>query len=185
MAKRKASKKVSKKKAPQTKKQAPSVKVLIEDPESNLATLPNISAQDIKNLDTDKLRETMLQGFYVLEGALFSQAGEEYNRINKLRQLIKTIEEDILDKEKLEEMSDHQKIRLYQALLGNQSNSLTFLNQLHQNVAGGLDTLSKIESMKKKPNIGKGNDSAQEDADVEKVKKLLMEAMQKKVKEQS
>lgn len=141
----------------------------------------DINIQDVENLDAEKLKQNMLRGIYLLEAVLFSQASHEFNRIAKLRKLIKNVEDDVLDEENFKDLKPHQKIRLYQALLGNQGTSLQFLQDLHQNIASGLDAVSQIEKNKPAP---EDTDSEFSDADVSEVKKLLQQHIKNKTSDQ-
>lgn len=138
---------------------------------------------DIQDLNVDKLRETMVKNIYVVEAALFQQAGYEYKRINNIRSLVSTLEADLFDPVKLALLSPDQKIKLYNNLTQNMRGSLDFLSHLHDNVTSGIDTLNKIEKLKtdtstaiKKTEEIPGGTSALED-----VKKMVLE----KIKERS
>jgi len=117
-------------------------------PEPKQTEIPALDPKNIENLDPEALKETMLKGIYVLEAVLFSQASFECNRIGEVRELIKTLEAELLDKEKLKDLDPFLKIRLYRTLQDNMNTSLGFLQNLHQNIASGISALNHMEKAK-------------------------------------
>lgn len=185
---KKKSKKKSKKKATRKKKSTKKANHLtvVDEKEFNKRTaLPSfdINANDIRTLNTTKLRDNMLRGIFALEGALFSQAGEQFNRVNKTREMIATIEAKLFKPSKFRSLSDGQKIKLYEILINNQQDGLKFLQSLHQNVASGLETVNKIEGLKKPANLPTESKDSASDKALQQVKNMLLEKIKVKAKE--
>lgn len=99
-------------------------------------------------LDLDQLRATMIQGMYTLESVLFSQASYEFNRNNKIRQLLTKIEDELFTDKNLEMLDPVQKMKLYMELNKNMNTSLTFLQNLHINLTTGIEALKHLEKEK-------------------------------------
>lgn len=135
--------------------------------------IPMLKQEDIDTLDTDKLRRDMLRGMYALEAGLFSQVGFEFNRVEGLRDIITSIEEDIFSQD-IEEMGTAQKIAIYKLASNNLANSMNFLQTLHKNVTSGLDTINDLDRIK----TAKVDDSDQ--VAIEKIKNLIMRKIKEK-----
>lgn len=136
---------------------------------------------DIDNLDTEKLRDNMVRGIYMLEAALFSQATYEYRRIEKLRKTISTLEEQLLDSANREHLHIEDKMKLYSVLSGMMNRSFHFLQQLHQNVATGIETVNRIDAMKRTPKTL--SDETSKDTSVEEIKALIREKIKERIEQ--
>lgn len=133
----------------------------------------------IENLDLDELRDTMVKGIFTLEAALFSQAQFEYDRVGKLRDLIQQTEKELFSDDALKKLTPKEKIALYSTVLSNMKFSMDFLQNLHKNVAGGIDAVNQIEKLKKPKELDKPTDASPA---VEQVKALIHKTLVEKVK---
>jgi hypothetical protein len=152
---------------------------VIPDPRKGLEDLGNIDPLQLENLNTDDLRRRMLTGIYLLEHALFSQAGFEFNRIQNLRSLIKKLEEDIFSPENLENMTEGEKLRLYTRTMGSMSTSLEFLSNLHKNVTLGIEAVNNIDRMKADRGLGPQQDTSDK-SDLAAIKQQILGSILKK-----
>lgn len=161
-------------------KDKPKLSLVTQEEEKK--SLPDIIEDiDITNLDVDKLREVMLKNVYVVEAALFQQAGYEYKRVNNIRGLVSDLERELFDPAVLAAMSPDQKIKLYNNLTSNMGKSLEFLSHLHANVTSGIDTLNKIEKLKTETNVKKTVELPGGGAALEEIKKLILDKIKEKV----
>lgn len=152
-----------------------------EKEEKNKPSLDwDLDPEAIENLDVNKLKKSMLKGIYTLEFALFSQAGFEYERITKMREYLHTIEESLFNKEALSKLDSKTKAVVYSTFSKNMGCSLNFLQDLHKNVASGLDAVSHIE--KEKASQG-STEIKSKDTTVSDAKKMILELIKKRVKE--
>jgi len=144
--------------------------------------LIDISNTDIQSLNIDKLRETMVKNIYVVEAALFQQAGYEYKRLNKTRTLVSDLEKELFNEEALAQLTPDQKIKLYNNLTANMRGSLEFLSHLHDNVTSGIDTLNKIEKLKSETDtVKKAEETGVGTAALEDIKRMVMAKIKEKV----
>lgn len=126
----------------------PTPTVVIKSPVDKLEELTKIDLDTLGDLDTKDLRKKMLQGIYLLEHVLFSQAGFEFKRIQKLRSLIGVVEAEIFDEAKFKLLSESEKLRLYRMMMSNMSQSLDFMSNLHKNVTLGVEAVNSIDRIK-------------------------------------
>lgn len=173
---------------------APAKAVVVVDPQKptgpvtksqidQLEELTKIDLDNLGDLDTGELRKKMLQGVYLLEHVLFSQAGYEFKRIEKLRGLIGLVEKEIFDESKFKQMSESEKLRLYRMMMANMTQSMEFMNNLHKNVTLGIEAVNSIDRIKADKGYMAG---APEDVikdDVENVRALIMEKIAKKLRD--
>lgn len=142
-----------------------------------------IETKDIQSLDIDKLRETMLKNIYVVEAALFEQAGFEYKRVNSIRALVSSLEKELFSDNALSMMTPDQKIKLYNNLTQNMGRSLDFLSMLHDNVTSGIDTLNKIEKLKTETDVVKRvEENAGATTAVEDIKRMILSQIKERSK---
>lgn len=148
-----------------------------------LEELSKIDLDTLGDLDTAELRKKMLQGIYLLEHVLFSQAGYEFKRIQKMRGLITDIEADIFQDQKFKNMSESEKLRLYRMLMGNMSQSLEFMSNFHKNVTLGIEAVNSIDRMKADKGliIGAPEDKAHDEVDS--IRATILEKIAKKLKD--
>lgn len=111
--------------------------------------LQTVTANDPKFSDIQYLKDEMLKSIVVLEHSLFSQASFEYERLHKIRDMIKVIETDLLSPEVYSQLSPKEKMTVYQTLLRNMDSSLQFLNTLHRNVSSGLEVVAQVDLMQR------------------------------------
>jgi hypothetical protein len=137
----------------------------------------DISLVDIKNLDIDRLRGEMVKGIYTLEAALFSQAGFEFNRIAKSRNLLKSIEDKLFTPKIMDDLPPDQLMKLYDLVNENMDKSLQFLNRLHNNITTGLDTVKALEK-EKMSRIKKTDQKSS--VELDKVKQMIMAKINEK-----
>lgn len=138
---------------------------------------------NIDDLDTDALRDNMVKGIYMLESALFNQAGYECNRVNKTRCYIEKLETDLFSDDTLARMEPEDKIALYRQANGNMNSSMKFLQDLHGNIATGIEAMNSIENLKSRAKVKKIADRMDEktDAGVLEVKQLIMDEIRARV----
>jgi len=118
------------------------LKVVKPEPETPL------SSTDVQELNLPKLRDAMLKGVYGLQAALWTQAGYEYQHIEKMRGVIDKIENGIFSEESLKELSLSGQVKLYSILSHNMTTSLQFMSNLHGNITTAIDSINQIEKMK-------------------------------------
>lgn len=149
-----------------------------------LEELSKIDLDTLGDLDTSELRKKMLQGIYLLEHVLFSQAGYEFKRIQKMRGLITDIEADIFQDQKFKNMSESEKLRLYRMLMGNMSQSLEFMSNFHKNVTLGIEAVNSIDRMKADKGllVGAAEDTKAGD-EVDNIRATILEKIAKKLKD--
>lgn len=165
------------KKKPKSGK-APVLSIVPTTPPKDPPPIMPIDPNSVKNLDIDQLREHMASGIYTLEAALFTQAGFEYQRIEKLRGLVNVVEADLFDKTKFDKLTQEQKARLYGLMLHNMSSSLTFLQNLHGNVTSGIEALAHIEKLKSQRGVP--TQSNVDEQKVAQVKQLILDKIKSK-----
>ncbi len=111
----------------------------------NLPETIKHTIDNLKDLNPQHLKQTMLKEMYVLEAGLFNQAQLESKRISHLRELTKTIEHDLFSPENLQELTLSQKMVAYKLISENLQSSLGFSMDLHKTVGNGLEVVAQIE----------------------------------------
>ena len=142
-----------------------------------------IDSQDIQKLNLEKLTDNMLKGIYVLESVLYSQAGYEYKRISRMRDVISTLEDEIFDPETLENLPIQIKLKLYSELNKNMEAGLDFLQDLHKNSSTGLEAIKNIEKHKQRRNPAVIV-SPEENIKIDQIKHLIENAIKKRLEEE-
>jgi len=118
---------------------------------TDLALPAGITAEDIENIDTEKLRKKMVQGVYLLEMFLFSQAAHESARVQGTRTVINSLQDSLFDEDRMAMSpldggyTTGQKIELYKAASRNLEQGLRFMQDLHKNVASGMEAVKNLE----------------------------------------
>lgn len=150
-----------------------------------LEELTKIDLDTLGDLDTADLRKKMLQGVYLLEHVLFSQAGFEFKRIQNLRKLIGDVEKEIFDEAKFKNLSESEKLRLYRMMMANMSQSLEFMSNLHKNVTLGIEAVNSIDRIKADKGFmaGAPEDNVGVKDEVDAVKNAILEKIAKKLKD--
>ena len=135
-----------------------------------------------KDLSTDALKEQIVKGIWFLEACLFSQAGFEYNRVEKTRDTISKLENNLLNWSEVEKLSANDKMYLYKLLSGNMTNSLTFLQKLHSSLAEAVESLTSMDKLKRdqvhEETMGKDDRVA-----IGELRSLLLEKIKEKTKQ--
>lgn len=156
---------------------------------SNLTIVPPLSPQsnditesDVLNLDTEKLKETMARGVYSMLAALSTQAKYENERIQKDRTLLDLIEKDVMTPEFINGLSDPDKLKLYGMLNNKMSGSLTFLLELHKNLAVSDAAYKNLETDKSIKAKTSSSNTKKDTKALDQVKKLIMEKIKEKSK---
>lgn len=150
---------------------------------SDLA-IPNVTKEEIENIDTAKLRKVMLQGTYILELFLFSQASAESQRVSNNRIILKDLEERLFSEETLSRLDGDDLLQLYKAVGTSLNNGLKFMQDLHKNVASSMETIKNIERI----SIQETNSLEDEPVsrkEVEAVRKMIKERIAQKVQEKA
>lgn len=137
-----------------------------------------ISEEDLDNLDVSKLKDGMYKGIYALEAALFSQAGFEYHRVEKLRRVLTTLEVDVLNPAELSNMTRTEKLNFYNEMNRTMRHSMGFLSKLHDSVASGLEAVSSVE--KHRSSKEKVDSSVIVNEDVNEIKQQILAAIKEK-----
>ena len=146
----------------------------LPDPLIGQNPLLNISAEDLDNLDIEKLQEVMLKSVFIIEGSLFSQASMEHGRIQQVRKLLSEIEDSV----DLKNLDDSLKIRYHTTVARTLSDSLQFLTKLHSSVADGMDITNKMLATKKEKRKVKTTARSVEDDE----KKILLNEIRTELK---
>lgn len=157
--------------------------VVIQTHVDKLEELTKIDLDTLGDLDTADLRKKMLQGVYLLEHVLFSQAGFEFKRIQKLRNLIGQVESEIFDEAKFKQMSESEKLRLYRMMMANMSGSLEFMSNLHKNVTLGIEAVNSIDRIKADKGFMAGAPEDEVKDEVDGIRAMLMEKIASKLKD--
>lgn len=139
-----------------------------------------IDNKDVTSLNVSKLRDNMLKSIYTLEAALFNQAGYEYERVQRSRQIIDKVEKELFDDHHFNNLEKDQKITLYRLASSNMHQSMNFLGLLHNNVASGLETLNHIEKLKFKEKISEKINPSKE---LSEVKQAILKQIKSRVSE--
>ena len=155
----------------------------IKDHADQLEQLTQIDLAQLGDLDTADLRKKMLQGVYLLEHVLFSQAGFEFKRIQNLRNLIGDVEKEIFDEKKFKAMSESEKLRLYRMMMANMAGSLEFMSNLHKNVTLGIEAVNSIDRIKADKGFMAGAPEDTVKDEVDSVRTLIMEKIAQKTKD--
>lgn len=141
----------------------------------------NITTSDIDSLDIKKLRLALLKNTYIVEAALFEQAGIEQSRATKTRSLLTKIEDDLFSDINFNYLSTDQKIDLYKSITNSNKNALQFLQQTQANVLSSIDVVTKLETLKQE-NEEKEITQESNSIALEEVKKRILEQIKERVK---
>jgi hypothetical protein len=142
----------------------------------------DITAEDVKSLNLEKLEVGMLQNLYTLNHALFSQAGMEYERIGSFREILNKIEPIVFSDEEFNKLEFFDKVGLYKLLSSNLQSSLEFLQGLHAESAGGLNILNEIRKRKTEKPVEKFSSSADK-AKLNNIKMLIESKIRERLAE--
>jgi hypothetical protein len=110
-----------------------------------VSIIPEITQE----LSTEALKEQIVKGIWFLEACLFSQAGFEFSRIGKTRDTISKLENNLLDWKEVDKLSAQDKMYLYKLLTNNMTNSLDFLQKLHNSLSETMESISSFEKLKR------------------------------------
>lgn len=108
----------------------------------------SITREDIDNLDTDKLSNELLKALYAINSALFVNASNEVSRLSRFKGALDHLETELTSPEYLDSLQDKDKLRVYQLIHNNSTQSSDYLLKLSNSMATGLDTISKIKAVK-------------------------------------
>ena len=147
----------------------------------NNLTLPDgITIEDLKNLNTNKLREVMLSETYLLQLFLFSQARNVSKSLNSTEDIVSKLEDHLFNEDILADLSFDEKMDLYKTITKNKFSSLKFMQDLQsKSIPAGFDQASQIDRMTK--SVDKDDNK---DVDMTKIKPIL-DIISKKLKEKT
>lgn len=140
-----------------------------------------VSQQQVESLDLNALRDKMVKGIYTIEAALFSQAGLEYNRAQKDRDLMVEVEKLLFTTTELAKLTPSEKIMLYRTVQQSKQSSLGFLQALHGNITTGIDAISHIEKLKNQATAQAAGGEVKDGEKVTQVKALILEKLKGKL----
>lgn len=145
----------------------------------------NEKFQSLPDISPETLQQEMLKSIVLLESSLFSQAGQEHARIARNRELMKFLENELFSSKFFSLIAPRERVRLYEAVIESMKVSLNFLNDLHNNVAVGLDTVNQVKILseltsKNTENKEKIDMTTQEGKEI---KKMLLDILKEKTSE--
>lgn len=137
----------------------------------------NITLSDIKDLDTERLREVLLQSLYLLSGALTTHAAFENSRIGRLSSAVSQMESKLTDPVAIDKMDKEELIEVYKLITNASNKSFESIIKLTSNINTSIDTVSKIDLAK--TNMNKGNINPRDPVIID-IKKSIIEEMNKR-----
>lgn len=146
-----------------------------------------LTRDDLDEVDTDKLKQAMVKGVYLVEALLFSQAEHEASRLESTREVMDVLTASLYDTDKMTLTAQEggysldTKIDLLKLAADMNKDRLKFLGELHRNVATGMEAVKSLERMK--PEKGPLVDQPNRRKAVKEARRTLEDQMEKRVRE--
>jgi len=128
-----------------------------------------------------QLKNLMVKGMSYCLDSLFSHAQSAIRRIDEINKIISKLDEDLLDVDKIKELSPKEMMTLRNLLSKSQDESLAFLLKLRSAFPTALENLKTLESLKMEIEHEQNRERKEDRAVNQELRAVLLEEIKRRI----